>query len=290
MLNSSSAATVVRHPIDKEFTRKISAQDEDIIEACFGGLNNGRTDSLSSLFSTYIDRAGFLSGCEPNSPEIGVSLEDAGFVGAALFKVASGPPNAEVEVLLNPSLPSHFKNTLTNDRIHVDKWHIAFLVAAISRNAGALDTLCQTPVDLLRRSVSHTDDYYFLYAEALQALWKREEDVDEKLLAALEATDPDNIPERHIDFVLHIAVPEMELLMQYLADDEEAFNASLVQALELHKKFYGMEEFKRNPIGFLALGPLAMCCFAADSGMAITVQSDYLLASALQSPNADSTE
>lgn len=291
MTKSSTHSRTARHAIDKELTLKVAAGMSSTIEASLKGLSEGRASNLSYLFSDYIDCAGFLSVTEPNSPEIDTSLEDAGFVGAALFKVASGPPDAEVEVLLSPSLPSHFKNTLTSDQIHVDKWHTAFLVAAISRNAAALDTLCQIPVDLLRRSVSRTDDYYFLYAEALQALWKQEEDVDEKLLAALEATDPDNLPERHIDFVLHIAVPEMELLMQYLTNDEEAFNASLVQALELHKKFYGLEEkFRRNPIGFLALGPLAMCCFAVDGGMKITVESDYLLASALQSPNADSTE
>lgn len=291
MPNSSSPATVVRHSIDKEFTRKVSSRQEELIESSLEGLNEGRASNLDYLFSDYVRNAGFLSVTEPNSPETDVSLEDAGFVGAALFKVASAPLDAEVEVLLSPSLPSHFKNTFTSDQIHVDKWHTAFLVAAISRNAAALDTLCQTPIDLLRRSITRTNDYYFLYAEALQALWKREENVDEKLLAALEATDPDNIPERHTDFVLHIAVPEMELLMQYLADDEEAFNTSLVQALELHKKFYGMaEKFRRNPIGFLALGPLAMCCFAADSGMKITVQSDYLLANALQSPDTDRTE
>ena len=291
MLNSSNPTTVARHSIDEEFTRKVSSRQEELIKACFGGINNGRTASFSSLFSTYVRNAGFLSVTEPNSPEIDSSLEDAGFVGAALFKVASSPPDAEVEVLLSPSLPSHFKNTLKNDLINVGDWHTAFLVAAISRNAVALDTLCQTPINLLRRSVSRTDDYYFLYAETLQALWKKQEDVDEKLLAAMEATDPDNLPEHHIDFVLHIAVPEMELLMQYLANDEEAFNTSLVQALELHKKFYGLEEkFKRNPIGFLALGPLAMCCFAVDGGMKVTVESDYLLQSALQVPDGDSTE
>lgn len=275
---------VDRHPIDREFTRKVSSQDAEIIEASRQGLNSGRVSNLSSLFLDYMSHIGFVSGVDPDSPEIDRSLQLAAEAGAALFQVASAPPEAEVEVSLGEGFPSRLRNTLTSDLVHVGKWHTAFLVSAISRNSAALDALCQVPINLLRRSVSRTDEYYFLYAQALQAFWKRGDDTPDRLLAALEATDPDGLPEHHIDFVLHIIVPEMELLFQYLDEEasEEAFNAALAQALELHKEFYQKADRRRVETGFLALGPLAMCCFAADDGMAVTVQSDYLLPRLIQ--------
>lgn len=283
---------VARHSIDKELTLKILAQTTGSPEACREGLNRGNTSTLSTLFLNCLDHAGFVAGVDLASPEIAQSLTEASLVGATLFQVAAAPPETEVEVSLGEGFPTGLKNTLTNDLIHVGKWHTAFLVAAISRNLVALDILSQTSVDMLRRSVSRTDEYYFLYAEALQAFWKRDDDAPEKLMAALEATDPDQIPEHHQDFVLNIIVPEIDLLFRYLDEESSAeeFNEALAFALERHKKFYQMADNKRDPLGFLALGPLALCCFAADAGLAVTVQSDYLLPRLIQNWEAEEEE
>ncbi len=289
MTKPASPSEVARHPIDRELTLRILTQTAGTIEACRDGLNRGNTSSLSSLFLSYVRHIGFVSGVDPASPEIDRSLQLASEAGAALFQVASAPPEAEAEVSLGEGFPSRLRNTLTNDLVNVGDWHTAFLVSAISRNSTALDALCRTPIDLLRRSVSRTDEYYFLYAQALQAFWKREDDTPDRLMAALEATDPDGLPEHHVDFVLHIIVPEMDLLFQYLDEEasEETFNAALVQALESHKEFYQKANRRRVETGFLALGPLAMCCFAVDSGMAVTVQSDYLLPRPIEGIPAD---
>jgi hypothetical protein len=51
----------------------------------------------------------------------------------------------------------------------------------------------------------------------------------------------------------------------------------LVAALQAHKKFWGTKAKSQHPNGWLARGPLALCCLARDQGVPVNVESDYLL-------------
>jgi hypothetical protein len=47
-------------------------------------------------------------------------------------------------------------------------------------------------------------------------------------------------------------------------------------SLERHKKYWNTAARKRDALGWLALGPVALAAFAHDSDLAVTAESDYL--------------
>jgi hypothetical protein len=139
-----------------------------------------------------------------------------------------------------------------------------------------LDALADTPVHILRQSSSRADECVYLFIEALQSLWKRQPDVGGKLAAALEATEPDRVAASGLDFVLNVLVPEIELLVRFLEMSQATFNEALEFALVRHKKYWSSGQRKLDPLGWVALGPLALASFAFDAELSIAVESDYL--------------
>jgi hypothetical protein len=67
------------------------------------------------------------------------------------------------------------------------------------------------------------------------------------------------------------------MLAPLAAGDTAEFQTALVAALEAHKKFWGTKAKSQYLEGWLAWGPLALCCLARDRGMRVNVESDYLL-------------
>lgn len=67
------------------------------------------------------------------------------------------------------------------------------------------------------------------------------------------------------------------LLLTLAEDDAAGFDTALVAALKAHKKWFGSKSHSHAVPGWVALGPQAMCCLAADRGIAPAVESDYLL-------------
>ncbi|WRZ61862.1 immunity 49 family protein [Streptomyces sp. NBC_01294] len=61
------------------------------------------------------------------------------------------------------------------------------------------------------------------------------------------------------------------------SQDTDGFNEALVQALELHKAYWTVDEQRaEKPVGHLALAPLALACFAFDGKMPVQVESGYM--------------
>ncbi|MGO4648188.1 immunity 49 family protein [Nocardia sp. 2YAB30] len=59
--------------------------------------------------------------------------------------------------------------------------------------------------------------------------------------------------------------------------DEALFNDSLAVASDLHRSFWTRDDERNNdPRGFIALGPLAIACWARDTGISVEVESEYL--------------
>ena len=52
---------------------------------------------------------------------------------------------------------------------------------------------------------------------------------------------------------------------------------ALVEALTLHKCFWSASELANDYEGWVALGPLALCCLARDAGLPVNVESGYLV-------------
>jgi hypothetical protein len=113
--------------------------------------------------------------------------------------------------------------------------------------------------------------------EALQAYWLKRPEFGDKLVAAVDGTDPSALRHAPRDGVLQIMYPPMNLLTQLARGDQEKFNTELAKALEWHKGYWTRDEERAlTTQGLVALGPLGVACLAVQTGFAITVESEYL--------------
>jgi Immunity protein 49 len=131
-------------------------------------------------------------------------------------------------------------------------------------------------MNVLRQSSSRGDECQYLFIDALQAFEKRSDDWSVRLRRAVDATDPEQVNISDEEYVLNILVPEMQLLFHLAIGEIAPFNDALQFALERQKKYWRSGNRKRDPDGYLALGPLAIVGMARKAGMPIEVESEYL--------------
>jgi hypothetical protein len=81
---------------------------------------------------------------------------------------------------------------------------------------------------------------------------------------------------RRKNWVLDVAWPVLELAWTAYNRDTPAFDEAMWKALEGHKHYYAKAEGKKDMLGMIALGPLAMAVWAKDLGVNTTVESDYI--------------
>ncbi|MFE7311727.1 immunity 49 family protein [Streptomyces sp. NPDC057555] len=160
---------------------------------------------------------------------------------------------------------------------HAGNWLTAFWLAAVCREKRRLDELCEVPVAQLRNAGGVFDSYIYDWVEALQAYWLKQPQLGDKLVAAVDGTDPDVLRHADADGVLRLMYPPMNLLTQLARGDAEKFNAELAKAIRWHKEYWTDDEDRElDAQGFVALGLTAVSCLARDAGFALTVESEYL--------------
>jgi hypothetical protein len=264
--------SIARHAIDSELASE-GVEGEGALLTSMLESAETRTQALSMLLSTARGYAGYLSAASPVLDPLREALKTGASAAAALFSLASGSGQVEVDLgQKRVRLPA----TGPTDATHAGNWRIGWWLAHIASDRRAIDQLAATPIEVLRRSSSRGDECQYLYVEALQAIERRTSDWGTRLQRALDATDPERFKLAAEEFVLEIMVPEMELLLHFSTGDRAAFQESLQFALERHKKYWSMAKRKRDPDGYLALGPLAIASMARKAGFAVEVQSDYL--------------
>ncbi|MFF7264970.1 immunity 49 family protein [Streptomyces sp. NPDC008159] len=196
-------------------------------------------------------------------------------VGSALFAAATTAEES-VECRI-----AHEKRTIpaigAQHFTDAGNWITAFWLAIVCRDQERMTRLCDVPIDLLRASGAVYDEYVYHWADALQAYWMERPGLGDKFTAAFHGTDPDRLRVAPRELMLKLLYPPLDLFLQFLKRDEEQFNATLVQALRLHKEYWNADKDRRESItGTVALGPLAVACLAYDVGMPINVESEYL--------------
>nr|WP_202426466.1 immunity 49 family protein [Streptomyces sp. HUCO-GS316] len=161
---------------------------------------------------------------------------------------------------------------------HAGAWLTSVYLATICRDNGRLDRLMQVPVSFLRESGMVFDEYVYDWVEALQSYWAgRATDMWDKLLAAVNGTDPEAPRIVGKEMMLKLLYPPLELFQLYNRQETERFNESLAQALAWHKQYWtGDEARSQSSDGLVALGPLAIACMAYDNDLPIEVESEYL--------------
>ncbi|MGW2919646.1 immunity 49 family protein [Streptomyces angustmyceticus] len=194
-------------------------------------------------------------------------------VGSALFSSArAGSGTVECRI-------GHELRTVpagAADWVDAGSWLTAFWLACVCREERRLNELCQVPVSLLRGSGAVFDAYLYHWVEALQAYWLQQPQLSDKLVAAVDGTDPDVIRHTEPEGVLRLMYPPMNLLTQLVRGDEGKFNTELAKAVEWHKEYWARDDREVNPEGFISLGLTAVACLGRDAGFTIAVESEYL--------------
>lgn len=156
-------------------------------------------------------------------------------------------------------------------------WLTAFWFAIICRDQDRMTQMCQVPLEILRASGAHGDEYVYDWVDTLQTYWLERPGLVEKLSAAIDNSYPEVATIASRDLLQNILYQPINLFYQFLRKDHAAFNAALVEALQLHKGYWTADEKRANDLGgSVALGPLAIACLAYDAGFPIDVESDYL--------------
>ena len=147
----------------------------------------------------------------------------------------------------------------------------------MSRDERSLAALSTISDDVLRASPSQADEYAYAWKEALLAFRSNPSSALPHVERAVALTQADQI--RVSNEVAAMAQGKIYALLGALAAGHaNDFQSALVSSLEAHRTFW--RKPKRNaqqPLGWVAWGPLALCCLARDRGLAINVESDYLL-------------
>lgn len=158
-------------------------------------------------------------------------------------------------------------------------WTQGWYGALIAREAHALQGLRAIPDQALDAS-SRVDTYHYAWKKALLALDSDTALVIAEVEQAIELTGSMFVTEA-MPGVPRVAAALFPMLSAIARTDGAAFNDALVIALEAHRDFWG-NKIPHGPGSWLAPGPLALCCLAHDRGMAIEVESGYLLPALIQ--------
>ncbi|MHB9757443.1 immunity 49 family protein [Streptomyces sp. BYX5S] len=156
-------------------------------------------------------------------------------------------------------------------------WLTALWFAIICRDQARMTELCQIPLATLRASSAAGDEYIYNWVDTLQTYWLERPGLVDKLSTTIDNSYPEVATIAPRDLLQNILYPPINLFYQFLRKDHDAFNAALLEALQLHKSYWTMDEKRANDLGgSVALALLAVTCLAHDAGFPINVESDYL--------------
>jgi hypothetical protein len=267
--------TVPRHAIDGDITR---AKIERYVRGVNRGLDLGIVSDidLHSVFDKSLLAAKLCTVADVTAAESRTQqyFELASAAGQAKFAVVDPLwENQEIQ-LLDRKLVARKSSTHTHHNI--GNWLTALWLAVICRNEERIQRLVAVSVDdVLRAAGSPYDDFMYDWVDTLQRFF-RNEDVERSFVATMEGTAPERIQVSSEDIVLRLLYPPIEMMYRVLDRDEEKFNASLFDALELHRGWWSTPSNADNTDGFVALAPLALAVVAKQVGLRIDVQSEYI--------------
>jgi hypothetical protein len=268
--------TIARHEIDT------AAADADVellgsqLEV-FVDLAKYSPDALNGVLQYSLYEVGYRTAGDPAASwsDTWNAVVRAMQAGSAIFELANHP-GEEVSFRLGDETIQR-KGVGPFIEANAFNWIRAMYLAMICRERERIDALAATPIEVLRASGLEYDEYLYSWVRVWQTYWRQEDGLVDLILETMRGTDPAGL--RHIseDMTLKLNYPPVEMFYQLTQRDEEKFNDSLANALELHQQYWtATPERRTDPNGYLALGPLAVACLARDAGLTITVVSDYL--------------
>lgn len=268
--------SVTYHNFDRSHLRTLLPEKAEDFQVVLeqARRNPGR---LSTLMQLAIDYAGCLAAADPDDEALPRVLRIGGQAAAAVFTLACTPTDESVTVQLGDGPPASYRRDKPLPSTDPGRWLTGFYLAAIVRDQSCKDLLCAVPADRIRSSQSRNSLYLVPFVEALRALHLGSHDALQNAVAAQTLLAQGASALGSGDAGLDLDGPTIDLSRFLAEDDYNGFQATLENALELHRAHWGQDRARRDlPAGVLPLGPLAMCCLAHDRGVVITVVSDYL--------------
>ncbi|MFC8130877.1 immunity 49 family protein [Streptomyces sp. NPDC057302] len=236
---------------------------------------------FARLIDSYLDTALLLlrarCAVDPQAAalETWESAVNAMQLGSALFAV-TGADEGAVECRINRKVRT-LPAIGPMPTAAAGSWLTAFWLAVICRNQRRMTQLCEIPVERMRSPDGQYDEYIYHWVDTLQTYWLRRPGLVEKLTATFQTSDPTVARVAPRDLLDGLLYPPINLFYHFVRRDEEGFSPALVEALELHKTYWTLNEEREADIdGSIALGPLAIACLAYDGGIPIGVESEYL--------------
>lgn len=265
---------IERHPINLPRFEKIY---HDSVKEFHDFLASARErpSSLTLLLSTCSTVFSCGSVLTTAPPEIGQALRVAAQASAALFAMANakGEP---VSVPLGAEPAKYASPKPDESSTNAGRWLQGYLYATICRDKASLKLLCSTPLATLRASSTKSPEYKYLLVDALQSWHRGQEDVANRFIAAMDATDPHRPDIADSDYTLRIDVPMITCLL-YAAAAQPDFGEKLANGVASHKKFWTLtEDLSEDWDGFLSIPLLAAAALAFDGHLSFEVDSAYL--------------
>jgi hypothetical protein len=214
-------------------------------------------------------------GCvaEPQSPDVRAALALAAQAHAALFLAGTSADHA----LKIGDEPVTYSRRPAESLVTIDKWIRGFYVATLAGDGESLALLARVSPESLRGTSTTNPEYRYLYMGALQAFASARDGVAKRIIAALEATDPDRPDVLAPAWTNHLDVHHLHCLA-YVAARDRRFEAALIKALQSHKAFWQKtEEKRRDQRGLISMELSALACLAAEGQIPFAVESPYLM-------------
>lgn len=155
-------------------------------------------------------------------------------------------------------------------------WVNGWYGALMARDTESLDRLCAIDDEVHANSSTRTDAYHFAWKAALIAAHNGG-DVVQHVNAARNLTKP---PHRKIagDAAAAADTAAFSMLPTIVESNATAFQEKLAGALQAHRALCDQADPGGRDYGsFVAWGPLALSCLAADCGIPVEIESDYLM-------------
>jgi hypothetical protein len=274
---------VPRHEIDLEFAGR---QVTDLKRSVGRALDRVERfpQRTNELTSTAWMRFGYLAALDPKCDH-GPTWEAftlAMQAGSSVFASAMAPPSTVVDCRLDVEvkrIPASGSQYWTGP----NTWLRAFWLAMTCRERERTDMLCAVPVEFLRTSEPGFDPYVYDWVGALQMFWRGEPGHAQRFHLALEGTDPAAVTVATHEFTYLLSFPPMKMFSYLLTGEHERFAEALYEAVDLHRTYWTKDDYRRRqPEGFVALGPLAVACLAREMGVPFEIDTPYLPAGLLQ--------
>lgn len=275
---------ITRHPADKTQ----SEQQAELYAANIGRFVAGiqkSPKSLNSVLNNSLDEFGYLTVDDPTMAWVDTwyAFSRATQAGSAIFLCAGGEKDErEVEFFIDDEKIRRMTTGVTIDA-NGWNWVRSMYLAMVCRNRPRIDMLAAYPIERLRASYVTHDEFVYAWIDVLQTYWRRGDNLIDKLIAAMRGTDATEFAHIGEEPVRMLWFPAMQLFWHLTQREEVKFNEALVEALELHKRYWTSavdpeveNERIDDPNGYFSLPLLAMTCLARDSGFHIDVESDYL--------------